>query len=437
MYHSESKRYKKDFEELLPRHTEAYAGVIGQAKVERLKNLAIPLQDKSWAHINSTFVGGGVAEMLKSVVPIAKGLGIDTKWYCMEGNDDFYGITKGFHNSIQGVPHKFTLKDLLDTYLKTNKDNFEGRVMQEDFTIVHDPQPIASIVYGAFSGKVLWRCHIDTTEAIDTVWNFLLPYINNFDGAIFSMEEFVKEGINKPVYQIVPCIDPLTQKNRQRTMLDATNTLEPLFKEYKIDPNRPIVLAVSRYDVHKNQKTIIEAFKELKKDPEIKKLHPQLIIVGNSADDDPEGKAMYENILKIINKDPDIYPLVNISNNDENIGALMHLAEVFIHVSTKEGFGLVVTEALWQGTPVIGSNVGGIKLQVINDETGYLVEPMDVKTIAKHTKELLLDKEKRDLLGMQAIEHVRNNFLITTLVEKYLLLMRHYLGLSEPTFRLR
>jgi trehalose synthase len=415
---------------------ESYAGIIGQSQVERLKSLASPLQDKSWGHINSTFVGGGVAEMLKSVVPIAKGLGIDTRWYCMEGNDDFYGVTKGFHNSIQGVAHNFTLEDLLETYIRTNIENFEQQEINEDFTIVHDPQPIASIVHGQFSGKVLWRCHIDTTEADERIWNFLLPYINNYDGAIVSMEEFLREGIKKPVFQIVPAIDPLNEKNRQRTRHDSLDTLGELFDTHQIDAERPIVLAVSRYDIHKNQKIIIHAFRKLKQDPEIMKQNPQLIMVGNLADDDPEGQEMFESILEIIDGDPDIYPLLNIPNNDENIGALMHLADVFIHVSTREGFGLVVTEALWQGTPVIGSKVGGIKLQVLDHETGYLVEPNDVDAIAAYARDVLTDREKRDQMGMQAIEHVRDNFLMTTLVEKYLLLMRDYLDLNVPYFRL-
>ncbi|MGD2034294.1 MAG: glycosyltransferase, partial [Bacteroidales bacterium] len=238
------------------------------------------------------------------------------------------------------------------------------------------------------------------------------------------------------VYQIVPSIDPLTRKNRQRSTQEAMDSLSGLFNEYDIDPERPIVLAVSRYDIHKNQKTIVKSFKELKKDSTVQKLKPQLIIVGNSASDDPEGMETYREIVKEIDDDKDIYPLLNIPDNDENIGALMKLATVFLHVSTKEGFGLVVTEALWQGTPVIGSKTGGIVLQVIPAKTGYLVEPFDIERIVGFTKHLLLNKEDRDKLGLQAIEHVRENFLITSLVEKYIKLMRFLLGTDYPYFRI-
>ncbi len=436
MFNNESKKYLDDHKPLDAFDPMLYKDIIGLPKVEILKNTAKLLENKNWSHVNSTFDGGGVAEMLNSVIPIARGLGIDAKWYCLEGNDDFYSITKRFHNIIQGVDQEFCLKDLFETYINTNKDNFSEGALEADFTVVHDPQPCASIVHGEYKSKLVWRCHIDTSEANEMIWNFLLPYINNYDGAIFSMPEFVKKGIRKPVYQIVPAIDPLSTKNRQRTKEESLETLTELFKEHNIDPERPIVLAVSRYDIHKNQKTIIEAFKDLKEDADIKKLNPQLIMVGNSATDDPEGMEMYQNILDVIDGDPDIYPLLNIPNNDENIGALVRLANCFIHVSTKEGFGLVVTEALWQGTPVIGSNVGGIKLQVLDGQTGFLVEPFDKARIVKSAKRLLTNQEERDSLGTAAIEHVRANFLITSLIENYMLLMRFQLGLDYPKFRI-
>ncbi|MBN2520675.1 MAG: glycosyltransferase [Bacteroidales bacterium] len=436
MFSSESTRFLEKNEALGFIDINLYSEIIGKEKIKYLESLSSVLQDKEWAHVNSTFSGGGVAEMLKSVVPIAKGLGINTKWYCIEGGDDFYSITKRFHNIIQGVDQKFTLEDLFETYIKTNKANFRNIEINEDFAVVHDPQPCASIVHGHYTGKTVWRCHIDTSEANEMIWNFLLPYINNYDSVIFSMKEFVKEGIKKPVYQITPSIDPLTKKNRQRTKKEALETLNDLFKQNNIDPERPILLAVSRYDIHKNQETIIKSFKKLKKDKSVKKLNPQLIIVGNSATDDPEGIDFYKKILKEIDGDKDMFPLLNIPDNDENIGALMKLAVAFIHISTKEGFGLVVSEALWQGTPVIGSNVGGIVLQIIPSKTGFLVEPFDIERIAGFAKYLLLNNQERDKIGIQAVEHVRDNFLITSLVEKYIKLMRFLLGTDFPYFRI-
>ncbi|MBN2275575.1 MAG: glycosyltransferase [Bacteroidales bacterium] len=434
MYDDQSEKYKKHYSELKPVDIDKYMLIIGAKEVEEIKWLASLLQGKTWCHVNSTFEGGGVAEMLKSVVPIANGLGINCRWYSIEGNENFYSITKRFHNIIQGLDQHFTIEDLLDTYLETNKKNFLNKRIVADMTIVHDPQPCASIVHGNYEGKMIWRCHIDTSEANEMIWNFLLPYINNYDGSIFSQRSFVKPGIKKPVYQIAPAIDPLSIKNKQRSEKEGYDTLAPFWSKYHIDPDRPIVLAVSRYDVHKNQETIIKSFLKLKKDKTIRKLKPILIIVGNSATDDPEGMEMYRKIKEIAGNDKDIYTLLNIENNDEYIGALMKVAKIFVHISTKEGFGLVVTEALWQGTPVIGSSVGGIRLQVINGKTGYLVNPNNINSIVTFMKHLLTNHDEREKLGYNAVEHVRDNFLITTLVKKYLILMRFILGIDFPYF---
>ncbi len=436
MYHDQSDKFKEKYHPLEDVSLDMYSGIIGNEEVEDIRKLSSLLEGRTWTHVNSTFEGGGVAEMLKSVIPIARNLGLNSRWYCIEGTDDFYSITKRFHNIIQGLDQQFTLEDLLDTYIDTNRRNFDQERIISDMTVVHDPQPCASVVHGEYEGKMIWRCHIDTSEANQMIWNFLLPYINNYDGAIFSQRSFAKHGIKKPVYQISPAIDPLCLKNKQRTDQEALNTLSDLFHENNIDPDRPMVLAVSRYDIHKNQATIIDAFKELKKDKSIQKLNPMLVMVGNLASDDPEGKEMYKVILDKIDNDPDIYALLNIKDNDKNIGALMRLAEVFIHVSTKEGFGLVVTEAMWQGTPVIGSNVGGITMQVLDGKTGFLVEPHDKNRIKTFTKHILTSKDDRDRMGIHAIEHVRENFLITTLVKKYLILMRFMLGIDFPYFKI-
>lgn len=436
MYHDQSEKFKQKYHPLEQVSLDMYSDIIGKAEVEDIRRLASLLEGRTWNHVNSTFEGGGVAEMLKSVIPIARDLGLNSRWYCIEGTDDFYSITKRFHNIIQGLDQQFTLEDLLDTYIDTNKRNFIDDRIIADMTVVHDPQPCASVVHGEYEGKMIWRCHIDTSEANQMIWNFLLPYINNYDGAIFSQRSFAKHGIKKPVYQISPAIDPLCEKNRQRTDKEALDTLSELFHENNIDADRPIVLAVSRYDIHKNQATIIDAFKELKKDISVQKMKPILIMVGNLASDDPEGKEMYKVILDKIDNDPDIYALLNIKDNDKNIGALMRLARVFIHVSTKEGFGLVVTEAMWQGTPVIGSDVGGITMQVVDGKTGFLVKPKDKDRIKTFTKHLLTNKDERDRLGIHAIEHIRENFLITTLVKKYLILMRFMLGIDFPYFKI-
>jgi trehalose synthase len=290
---------------------------------------------------------------------------------------------------------------------------------------------------GNIYGHLIWRCHIDTSEASRRIWRFLLPYINHFDGAIFSSKEFMKDQIQIPAYKIHPCIDPLKRKNKLHTKKESLKTLSSLFNKYNVDPKRPIVLAVSRYDIHKNQKTIVQAFKKLKKELP-KKIKPYLIIVGNTAADDPEGDRRYHEILDEINGDKDIHAWLNIENNDECIGALMTLADCFVHIPTKEGFGLVVTEAMWHNTPVVGSKVGGVKMQIVNGETGYLIEPYQTDMIAKRMKSLLEDKNEKKELGKNSQDRVRSNFLLPHLVEKYLILMRYYLEIDNkiPDFRL-
>jgi len=377
--------------------------------------------------------------MLRSVVPFAKGLGINCRWYVIEGTDDFFSVTKKFHNFLQGQKDaSLSMKDLFYHYFETVQQNFKNNKVLAHMAVVHDPQPAAAIMSGSIFGHILWRCHIDTTEASRRVWRFLLPYLNQYHGAIFTDPDFVNAGLQIPIYTVAPSIDPLKPKNRQVTDKEAAKILEPLFNKYNIDGKRPIVLAVSRYDIHKNQHTIVKAFKMMKESPGVKKLNPQLIIVGNSASDDPEGQAMYDVILKEINNDADIYPLLNIENNDQNIGALMKLARCFVHVSTKEGFGLVVTEAMWHSTPVIGSAIGGIRQQVLDSNTGYLVEPHETEKIARHMQSLLENKESVDTLGANAADHVRKNFLLPSLIKKYLILMRYYLevDIKFPEFRI-
>ncbi len=351
----------------------------------------------------------------------------------------FFYITKKFHDLIQGVEQPFSVEELHGVYIDNSIKNFENYSVTADLTVVHDPQPCATSVFGNYEGPKLWRCHIDTTSANKLIWNFFLPFINHYDGAIFTDERFVKQGVRKPVYRVAPSIDPLSPKNRQLTEQEARQVLMPLFNKHNIDGDRPIVLAVSRYDIHKNQSTIIKAFKEIKKDIQVQKKKPILVVVGNTATDDPDGLAMYGQIMEERENDTDIFLLMNIRNNDENIGALMRIANQFVHVSTKEGFGLVVTEALWQGTPVIGSNVGGIPQQVIDNETGFLVEPFDMEQIQKNMKYLLLHRDESKHIGQQAMEHVRENFLLPSLLEKYLLLMRYYSGIdsSQPFFKIR
>ena len=416
---------------------EEYELYIGRQRVDELKRLAEPLEGKGWANVNSTLMGGGVAEMLRSVIPLARGLGVDASWCVIEGEDDFFQVTKKFHNLLQGGNGLVSLDEIFGAYLDTIDENSQNTFITSDMVVIHDPQPVAMVMKGVIVGNVLWRCHIDTSNPNQILWRFILPYVNHYAGAIFTMPEFVHSGVKIPLYQVFPCIDPRAEKNTQRSKRESLDILAPLFNEYNVDPGRPILAAVSRYDIHKNQGTVIKAFRKLRRlgncNPP-----PYLIFLGNTASDDPEGGAMLEKLRKQAGDDPDIRFWVNVENNDQVVGALMHIARGFIHVSTREGFGLVVSEALWQGTPVIGSRIGGIIAQVLDGKTGFIVDSLDVDAIASKMARLIDYPEEATGLGVQGREHVRKHFLLPELIRRYLMMLRYYTNVDRrvPEFRL-
>ncbi len=414
-----------------------YLPFIGKKRLEELKKIADTVRSRYWTNVNSTLEGGGVAEMLQSVIPLARGLGVRADWYVINGNTDFFQVTKKFHNMLQGVEQPISMKEIFGAYLDTINENAKNTLIASDMTVVHDPQPAALIMNEVIFGNILWRCHIDTSSPNQTIWRFLLPYINMCSGAIFTMPEFVGPGLHIPLYQITPCIDPLAEKNHQYSDSEALDILSDLFNEHDIDTDRPIIAAISRYDIHKNQSTILKSFQILRKEFKFRK-PPYLIFLGNTSVDDPEGDEMLNQLKREAGDDKDVRFWVNVKNNDQVVGALMRLAKVFIHVSTREGFGLVVSEAMWQGTPVIGSCVGGITRQVVDGETGFLVHPLDAEKIASDTARLLENLEEAEIIGGKAREHVRTHFLLPELVRKYLLLLQFYTGRSKdlPDFRL-
>ncbi|GIW41489.1 MAG: glycosyl transferase family 1 [Candidatus Binatia bacterium] len=414
-----------------------YAPYVGRSRLEELLALAEPLAGCRWTHLNSTYVGGGVAEILRSLVPLARALGIDCRWAVIEGHNGFFAVTKKFHNMLQGIEQPLSLDEIFDCYLGTIEENARRLELDADLVVVHDPQPAAIVAQGILPPRALWRCHIDTSAPNPILWRFLLPYINQFAGAIFTMPEFVAPGLRVPVYELSPCIDPLAEKNRPYLRSEALDVLAPLFHAHNVDPERPLVVAISRYDVHKNQSRILQAFLRLRAEGRLSP-PPYLIFVGNSATDDPEGMQVYASLVDQVGDDPDVRLWLNVPDNDRVVGALMRLASVFVHVSTREGFGLVVSEALWQGTPVVGSRVGGIVKQVRDGETGFLVDPKNVDEIARRIGDLLADPDRARAMGERGREHVRTHFLLPELLRRYLLLLRHLLGIDPepPPFRI-
>ncbi len=427
----------EEFEPSAILRVEDYRPYIGPEGVEKLKRLADPVAGKGWANLNSTFEGGGVAEMLRSLIPLARGLGVQARWYGIRGSEEFFQVTKKFHNLLQGEDQPISLEEIFGAYLDTINTNARKTYIVSDLVVIHDPQPAAMVMNGVLFGNVLWRCHIDTSQPNQTIWRFLLPYINQCAGAIFTMPEFIGPGLQVPLYQVAPCIDPLAPKNRLNSRRTALDILAPLFQQHGVDPERPILTAISRYDIHKNQSTILKAFKRLR---EVRKTEPTpyLIFLGNTATDDPEGGLILDRLKAEAGSDPDVRFWSNVDDNDRVVGALMRIARAMVHISTREGFGLVVAEALWQGTPVIGSQVGGITRQVIDGRTGYLAAPMDAEIVAARMAHLLDHPDTATALGAYGREHIRRHFLLPSLLERYLSLLRFYSGVHRdpPDFRL-
>jgi len=394
---------------------EDYAQVAGSDVIEQLHQLASPLAGARVVHVNSTRVGGGVAEILTKLVPLMQELGIDTRWEVITGESEFFECTKGMHNTLQG--NRIPLSEsLLRVYEETNARNAEilrPALEDADFVFIHDPQPAALLRhYPDRKGKWVWRCHIDASHPYRPVWKYLHEFVAPYDASIFSLAAFAKE-LPHPQYLIPPSIDPLSEKNAE---LDST-AIQDTADKYRIDTHRPVVVQVSRFDRFKDPVGVIQAYQLAKQFvPEL-----QLVLAGGGAADDPEGEAVLGEVQAAARGDPEIHVLLLPSDAHREINALQRIAEIVLQKSIREGFGLTVTEALWKGRPVIGGDVGGIRLQVINHHTGFLVNTPE--GAALRIRYLLHQPEKIDEMGRKGRAFVRENFLITRHLREYLTLM--------------
>ena len=383
----------------------AYARVAGNDAVDHLQQLSAPLKGAKFVHVNSTRVGGGVAEILMKMVPLMNELGIDTSWEVISGEDKFYQCTKSMHNALQGDPVHIS-EDLLKAYEETNSKNADilRPILEDaDYVIIHDlqPAPLLTLCPNR-KGKWVWRCHIDASKPHPPVWNYLSQYVKDYDASFFSLADFAQQ-LPHTQYLIPPSIDPLSDKNMD---LDQTE-IESTYEEFDLDRKRPIMLQVSRYDRFKDPLGVIDAYKLTKQSvPEI-----QLVLAGGGATDDPEGEEVLREVRDAAGDDLDIHILLLPPDAHKTINALQRISDIVLQKSLKEGFGLTVTEAMWKGKPVIGGNTGGIRLQVINHHTGFLVDTPE--GAALRIQQLLRDPEKLKEMGRKAKEYVRNNFLIT------------------------
>ena len=376
---------------------EDYALVVSPGEIDELAAMAAPLEGKTIKMVNSTAVGGGVAEILNRMVPLLCDLGLETQWDVITGGDDFFEVTKGFHNALHGMAYTPRAEDF-EIFNATNNRNRQGREFEEDFVVIHDPQPAGLILSrGTNRNHWVWRCHIDISHPHPEVWSFLEQYVRRYDAALFSSLNFSRQ-LTIPQYLFYPTIDP----------------------------ERPIVTQISRFDRLKDPLGVVQAYKQ------VKKYVPQcqLVLAGGGAADDPQGGMVLKEVEEAAGDDPDVHVLNLPPWSALEINALQRGSTIVVQKSLKEGFGLTVTEALWKKKPVVASAVGGIPLQIIHKFTGMLSH--SVEGTAFQIRFLLSNPEVARRLGEQGHEHVKNNFLITSNLRNYISLFLALSGQAEP-----
>ncbi|MBU1706564.1 glycosyltransferase [bacterium] len=401
----------------------SYEDVAGHVAVSQLRQLADDLTGAKIVHVNSTRVGGGVAEILEWLIPLMQDLGLDASWEVVEGKDDYYKTTKDFHNGLQGKlvtlpPSKIAV---YEETARKNAERLRPILEEADYVFIHDPQPAALLdLCPKRKGKWVWRCHIDVSHPIRKVWNYLKSKVSGYDASIYSMPDFA-QSLDHPQFIIAPSIDPLSEKNCDIPSREIKATLE----RYGIPNNIPIITQVSRFDIFKDPLGVIEAFKML-----TETMEAELVLAGGGATDDPEGAAVLEEVQEAAQGNPHIHVLLLPSDAHRTINALQRASTIVVQKSLQEGFGLTVTEAMWKGKPVIGGNAGGIRLQVFNHHTGFLVNSPE--GAALKMRELLRRPERMNVMGATAKKFVRENFLLTRHLREYLTLMLGLrLGLSD------
>ncbi|MCP9489700.1 MAG: glycosyltransferase [Solirubrobacteraceae bacterium MAG38_C4-C5] len=388
-----------------------YTHIVGRNLIDEIRELAAGLQGARVVHLSATAFGGGVSEILYTLVPLMRDVGLECEWQVIYGREEFFSATKLMHNALQGAPEDLS-EDDWETWRRYNEMNARELTGGWDVCLVHDPQPAA--VYQLVPEKAkgwLWRCHIDVSTPNPATIERLLPYIRDYPQSVFHVPAYVPDGMGGNVNIVPPAIDPLAPKNMALSPEDASYVCQ----QFGIDVDRPLMTQVSRFDPWKDPLGVIDAYRIVKESlPEL-----QLALVGSMASDDPEGWDFFNATIAHAEGDPDIH----ILNNFNNVGAIevnafQSHSDVLVQKSTREGFGLTVTEAIWKGRPFIGGNVGGIPLQIENGVSGYLVDT--VETCAARATDILKDPALGKALGRRGKEHVRKHFLMPRYLRDYL-----------------
>lgn len=395
---------------------EDYEPLIGAESVERIIRKARPLHDFHVTNINSTYYGGGVAQLLTSITLLMNNLGIKTGWRAIHGPPDFFTVTKKMHNALQGGEINLSQRKT-GLYEEVVFENSIRNHLDHDLIIVHDPQPLPLIEHYRKRCPWVWRCHIDLSQPNRDLWGYLRRFVEQYDAVIVSSRDYLQE-IGPPQVVFMPAIDPFSIINRDLTEAETTERLH----HYGIPTDLPLVVQVSRFDRWKDPKGVIDAFKLARKEVDC-----TLVLVGNVASDDPEGEEVYDSLLE--NREERI--IIHSIQDSYLVNALQRRAAVVLQKSLREGFGLTVSEAMWKGTPVIGGDVGGIRFQIDDGINGFLVS--SVEEAAQRMVQLVQDSGLRRVMGQRAREKVRQNFLLSRYVEQYLDLYSSF----EPVFRLK
>ena len=390
---------------------EAYASIVGEERMERLQRVAQRLKGLKLLELNATAQGGGVAELLYSAIPFLNWLGIEAEWKVISGNKEYFECTKSIHNLLQGMEGTFT-PEMEQCYIDNMQASANANLIDynPDVVLVHDPQPLGLTNYLRKDGETwLWRCHIDieepALEANPGLWEFMTARTEQYDAAIFSAAHYVVSRWPLPKFIIPPFIDPLSEKNRELSQEE----IDKVLAKYHIDPKVPTIVQIGRFDPWKGIDRTIATFRRVRKERKC-----QLILAGGLAADDPEGERILANVYEETKDDEDIHVLnLSMANRLENameVNALQRAANVIMQPSTREGFGLVITEALWKGKPVIAADVGAIPLQIREGDTGYFYRtPLET---AQKVLYLLENPKAAEMMGKRGRSYVEEHFLL-------------------------
>jgi trehalose synthase len=399
-----------------------YQSIIFKDLMTEIRELAAPLQGRRVLHVNATSFGGGVAEILYTLLPLMNDVGLHAEWQVLTADNEFFNVTKSFHNGLQGAPVELTGK-VRSTYEDVNRRNAAQLSGNYDFVVIHDPQPCAMRAWTATDGEAatrwIWRCHIDTSTPDRALYDYLLPFIRRYDRAIYTMADYAPDGLGIPLEVVPPAIDPLAPKNMTLVPDDA----HYIVRQFGIDVDRPLLLQVSRFDPWKDPLGVVDAYRLVKaRWPEV-----QLALIGSMASDDPEGWEYLEKLHRYVGGDPDVYVLSNLDNiGSVEVNAFQSHAAVVLQKSTREGFGLTVSEGLWKARPVVAGNVGGIPLQIEDGVTGFLVDSS--AACAERCLEILDRPEWARSMARKGKEHVREHFLTPRLLRDYLRIFNELLA---------